>query len=203
MRHRSSLLLAAPALSLVLFASRAEAQPAAPTPSGAAPADPTAPAVPKADLSLGAPTGTAAASTDTKPADPSKDDKKDEKPSDVKVPDIAGSAGARAAGTPALSPSGNFMDTRLTWTFGDDDFLHKTGELIPLSPTFSVGERSQYRLFFDNLNSRFTGRENLTHLVMYKKMPAFIENLTTEASLVLRFDLAALSANTGSLNSAF
>lgn len=203
MRLRSSLLLAAPALSLVLFASKADAQPAAPAPSGAAPTDPTAPALPKADLSLGAQTGTAAASTDTKPADPPKDDKKDEKKDDVKVPDIAGSAGARAAGTPALSPSGNFMDTRLTWTFGDDDFLHKTGELIPLSPTFSVGERSQYRLFFDNLNSRFTGRENLTHLVMYKKMPAFIDKLTTEASLVLRFDLSALSANTGNLNSAF
>ena len=82
------------------------------------------------------------------------------------------------------------MDTRLTWTFGDDDFLHKTGELIPLSPTFGIGDRPQYRLFFDNLNSRFSGRENLTHLVMYKKMPAFIDKLTTEAALVLRFDLA-------------
>ncbi len=116
--------------------------------------------------------------------------------------DITGTAGARAAGTPPPSPSGNFMDTRLTWTFGDDDFLHKTGELIPLSPTFSVGERPQYRLFFDNLNSRFTGRENLTHLVMYKKLPSFIPKLTTEASLVLRFDLGALAANTGALNSA-
>jgi len=94
------------------------------------------------------------------------------------------------------------MDTRLTWTFGDDDFLHKTGELIPLSPTFGVGERSQYRLFFDNLNSRFSGRENVTHLVMYKKMPGFIENVDTEAAMVLRFDRAALSANTGNLNSA-
>jgi hypothetical protein len=94
------------------------------------------------------------------------------------------------------------MDTRLTWTFGDDDFLHKTGELIPLSPTFGVGERSQYRLFFDNLNSRFSGRENITHLVMYKKLPAFIDHLTTEAALVMRFDLAQLAANTGNLNAA-
>src|SRR5207248_844114 len=76
------------------------------------------------------------------------------------------------------------------------------GELVPLSPNFSIGDRSQYRLFFDNLNSRFSGRENVTHLVMYKKMPGFIENLDTEAALVLRFDLAALSANTGNLNSA-
>lgn len=117
--------------------------------------------------------------------------------------DTAGTPGARAAGSapPGVTGQG-FMDTRLTWTFGDDDFLHKTGELIPLSPTFSVGERPQYRLFFDNLNSRFSGRENITHLVMYKKLPGFIDKLTTEAALVLRFDLAQLASNTGNLNSA-
>jgi hypothetical protein len=118
-------------------------------------------------------------------------------------PNAAGTAGARSAGTvPGGTGHGGFMDTRLTWTFGDDDFLHKTGELIPLSPTFGVGERSQYRLFFDNLNSRFSGRENITHLVMHKKLPAFIEHLTTEAALVMRFDLAQLAANTGNLNAA-
>jgi hypothetical protein len=117
--------------------------------------------------------------------------------------DSTSTAGARAAGTPPPNANtGNFMDTRLTWTFGDDDFLHRTGQLVPLSPTFSIGDRPQYRLFFDNLNSRFSGRENVTHLVMYKKMPAFIDHLTTEAALVLRFDLGALASNTGSLNSA-
>ena len=117
--------------------------------------------------------------------------------------DASGTAGARAAGTaPPGAGGGGFMDTRLTWSFGDDDFLHKTGELLPLSPTFSIGDRQQYRLFFDNLNSRFAGRENLTHLVLYKKMPSFIPRLTTEASMVLRFDIAALAANTGNLNAA-
>ena len=117
--------------------------------------------------------------------------------------ETTGTAGARALGmAPPGSRAGDFMDTRLSWTFGDDDFLHKTGELIPLSPTFSIGDRSQYRLFFDNLNSRFSGRENITHLVMYKKMPGFIDKLTTEAALVLRFDMAALASNTGALNQA-
>jgi hypothetical protein len=117
--------------------------------------------------------------------------------------DASGTAGARAAGTPPPgSGAGGFMDTRLTWTFGDDDFLHKTGEIIPLSPTFSVGERPQYRLFFDNLNSRFTGRENVTHLVMYKKLPGFIDGLTTEAALVVRLDLGQLATQSGNLNSA-
>ena len=117
--------------------------------------------------------------------------------------DTTGAAGARGVGlAPPGYRAGDFMDTRLTWTFGDDDFLHKTGELIPLSPTFSIGDRPQYRLFFDSLNSRFSGRENLTHLVMYKKMPGFIDKMTTEAALVLRFDMAALASNTGALNQA-
>jgi hypothetical protein len=117
--------------------------------------------------------------------------------------DVLGTAGARAVGmAPPGTRPGDFMDTRLSWTFGDDDFLHPTGQLIPLSPTFSIGDRPQYRLFFDALNSRFSGRENLTHLVMYKKMPGFIPRLTTEAAIVLRFDLDQLAANTGNLNTA-
>jgi hypothetical protein len=117
--------------------------------------------------------------------------------------DVNGTAGARAVGVapPGVNYS-NFMDTRLTWTFGDDDFTHATGQLIPLSPTFSIGDRPQYRLFFDGLNSQYAGRENLTHLVMYKKMPGFLPHLTTEASVVLRFDLAALASNSNNVNSA-
>jgi len=95
---------------------------------------------------------------------------------------------------------GDFMDTRLSWTFGDDDLIHATGQAFPLSPNASIGDRKQYRLFFDNLNSRFGGRENLTHLALYKKMPGFIKNLDTEASLLLRFDVAALASNTNNLN---
>jgi len=98
---------------------------------------------------------------------------------------------------------GDFMDTRLTWVFGDDDVLHQTGQTQPLSGNASIGDRKQYRLFFDNLNSRFAGRENLTHLVLYKKMPGFIKRLDTEASLVLRFDIAALASGSGNLNQVF
>ena len=120
-------------------------------------------------------------------------------------PDSVGTdqVGARAVGLAPLgvNPS-NFMDTRLSWTFGDNDVLHPTGQLIPLSQNFNIGDRPQYRLFFDNLNSRYTGRENLTNLVMYKKMPAFIPHLTTEAAVVLRFNLDALATNTGNLNAA-
>ncbi|MCU0683284.1 MAG: hypothetical protein MUF34_13765 [Polyangiaceae bacterium] len=95
----------------------------------------------------------------------------------------------------------DFMDTRLTWSFGDDDITKATGEVTPLSPNASVGDRPQYRLFFDNLNSRFAGRENLSHLVLYRKMPGFLPNLETEAALVLRFDIAELAARNNNINS--
>lgn len=98
---------------------------------------------------------------------------------------------------------GDFMDTRLSWTFGDDDVLHPTGTTLPLSQDPSITDRRSYRLFFDNLNSRFGGRENLTHLALYKKMPGFIEGLDTEASLVLRVDFGELAKGTNNLNRAF
>ena len=97
----------------------------------------------------------------------------------------------------------DFMDTRLTWVFGDDDILKATGDRSPLSPNPSVGDRQRYRLFFDNLNSRFAGRENLTHLVLYRKLPGFIPNLDTEAAAVLRFDMGQLAARSNNVNSAF
>lgn len=95
---------------------------------------------------------------------------------------------------------GDFMDTRLTWVMGDDDVLHATGRALPLSPNTAIGDRKSYRLFFDNLNSRFAGRENLTHLALYKKMPGFIKNLDTEASLLLRLDVAAIARQANNLN---
>jgi hypothetical protein len=180
-------LLAAPAAHAQKTDPKATTAPAATPPATTPPTTPAA--ATDANAQAGAAATVGVGSQTTTPAPPV---------------DATVTAGARAAGTPppGAAEGRGFMDTRLTWTFGDDDFLHKTGELVPLSPTFSVGERPQYRLFFDNLNSRFSGRENLTHLVMYKKMPAFIENLTTEAALVLRFDLAQLAANTGNLNAA-
>jgi len=164
--------------------------PPPPPPQATAPSPPTGVTItPPADLT--------ATPTVTPPPPPS--------PDGMPNPgyDVLGTAGARAVG---LAPPGvnysNFMDTRLSWTFGDDDFLHPTGELIPLSPTFSIGDRQQYRLFFDSLNSVYAGRENLTHLVMYKKLPGFIEHMTTEAAVVLRFDLTQLAANNNNINQA-
>ncbi len=173
-----------PSVSLILFCATSSAH--AQTASTAS----TPGAVPSAQLAV--------QPTAPKGAEPLKE------PPLVAAPAVsAGAGGAAGAGVPVVSSNSGFMDTRLTWTFGDDDFLHKTGELIPLSPNASIGDRQQYRLFYDGLNSRFAGRENFTHLAMYKKLPGFIEGITTEASLVMRFNLDSLSANTGNLNQAF
>lgn len=95
-----------------------------------------------------------------------------------------------------LRSTHDFIDTRLTWTFGDDDVLGATGQRVPLSPEVRIGDRQQYQLFFDALNTRFAGRENLTHLALYARAPGFIPRVNTEASLVLRFDLGELEAGT-------
>jgi hypothetical protein len=164
--------------------------PAAPQPPAVPAAVPVAAVPAPAPLSLAPPTLAMRPIDDVAPKSDSVDLQTDQ-------------AGARVVGLPPAGlNTSNFMDTRLTWTFGDDDVLHPTGQLIPLSQNFNIGDRPQYRLFFDNLNSRYNGRENLTHLVMYKKMPGFIPHLTTEAAVAIRFDLAALASNTGNLNSA-
>ena len=106
-------------------------------------------------------------------------------------------------GRAAPPTSHDFIDTRITWTFGDDDLLAATGQRVPVSPLPRIGDRSQYQLFFDALNSRFAGRENLTHLAMYARAPGFIPRINTEAALVLRVDLSQLSSGSGNLNQAF
>jgi hypothetical protein len=92
----------------------------------------------------------------------------------------------------APASAGDFMDTRLTWTFGDDDVMKGAGEKVPDSPLPGIGDRKGYELFMDNLNTKTKGRENLTHIVLYKEMPGFLKGLTTEAGLVVKLDIGAL-----------
>ncbi len=86
--------------------------------------------------------------------------------------------------------AGDFMDTRVTWTFGDDNLLADAGEQLPDSPYASIGDRQGYELFMDNIDSRYTGRENQTHLVMYKRLDGFFPRLSTDAGVVLQFDIS-------------
>lgn len=86
--------------------------------------------------------------------------------------------------------AGDFVDTRLTFTFGDDNFRADAGETMVDSPRIGFGDRPGYRLFFDNLDSQYSGRENLLHLVLYKKMTGFSPGLTTEAAIVVKSDFS-------------
>ncbi|WP_437775292.1 hypothetical protein [Sorangium sp. So ce1097] len=222
--HRSAPL--APAVSaalLLLLAPAARAQPQ-PAPDPAAPAPPQEPAAPAPAPAAPAPAPAVPVQEPAVPAPPPAAPVQAPAalpapaPPPAPVPPPPPPPGLPMAPTvvqpPQLLPEppvepeeprvrvGDAMDTRLTWTVGDDDVLHDTGEVQPFSQDVSVGDRRQYRLFFDNLNSRFSGRENLTHLALYKRMPGFIPLLDTEASLVLRVDLGVLSRNSNNVNQA-
>ena len=96
---------------------------------------------------------------------------------------------------PGAALGSDFMDTRLTFIFGDDNFLTKAGETTPSSPDAGFGRRPGRIFFFDTLNSRFQGDETLTNLVLYKKLPGFIKGLTTEVAMVVQFQLLGDSRN--------
>ena len=90
---------------------------------------------------------------------------------------------------PAAAHAGDFMDTRITFVVGDDDVLHDAGQTTPNSPRASFGVREGRLVLLDNPNKKDSGQETQTHLVAYKSAPGFIPGLTTEAGLVLQFDL--------------
>jgi hypothetical protein len=90
-----------------------------------------------------------------------------------------------------VSSESNFVDTRISFIFGDDDFFHKAGESIVDSPLLGFGNRPGYELFFDNLNSSRTGRENQLHLVLYKKLAGYIPGIVTEGAIVALYDFTS------------
>ena len=87
----------------------------------------------------------------------------------------------------------DWIDTRITYTIGDDNFLKDAGEQVPNdSPKINIGDRGGYEVFED-INSANTGRENQLHLVLYKKVEGIFPGLITEAAAALELDLEALA----------
>src|SRR6266568_906254 len=81
--------------------------------------------------------------------------------------------------------AGDFVDTRLNFTITDENVLVKPGETTPSVPGVRIGAPNSLGiLFFDNYDTRYTGYENLTHLVIYKSFGN--ERVTAEAAYVLR-----------------
>ncbi len=85
-----------------------------------------------------------------------------------------------------LATAGDFIDTRLSFVFSDDNLLSDPGESLINSPEIDFGARGGVFYPFENLNSQDEGDETLTHLVLYKEMPSFIDNLITDAAFVAR-----------------
>lgn len=92
---------------------------------------------------------------------------------------------------PVTSLGPQFMDTRLSFSFSDDDWLKGPGETTPSSPFVDFAPRSNNQFFFDNLNRRDSGYETLTHLVLHRRQAGFIPGLDTEAALVARVRIIA------------
>ena len=85
----------------------------------------------------------------------------------------------------AVAQAGDFVDTRLSFVFADDNVLARAGETTPNSPDAHFGGGAQNTQFYDNFNTRYSGFETLSNIVLYKKAPAFFEGLTTEAALAI------------------
>ncbi len=88
--------------------------------------------------------------------------------------------------SPLPAGAGDFIDTRITFGMSDDNLLLGPGLSNPPSPSTSFIPGKRNTLFFDNYNTRFSGFESLSHIVLYKKLPSFFKGLTTEAALVVR-----------------
>ena len=85
--------------------------------------------------------------------------------------------------------AGDFIDTRLSFILSDDNLLSDPGESLINSPQMDLGARKGVIFPFENLNSQDEGDETLTHIVLYKEMPSFIKNLTTDAAFVARLSV--------------
>lgn len=85
----------------------------------------------------------------------------------------------------APARANDFVDTRINFTLTDENLLVKPGETNPNVPGLRIGSPNQFGvLFFDNYDTRYTGYENLTHAVLYKKVEK--GRFMAEGSLALR-----------------
>lgn len=99
--------------------------------------------------------------------------------------------------------AGDFIDTRITFTIGDDNFLKSAGEQVPDSPRFGIGDREGYELSFDNLDLATSGRENQIHLVLYRKVDGIFPGLITEAAASIEIDLGELESSSPRVDRVF
>lgn len=85
----------------------------------------------------------------------------------------------------------DFVDTRVTFAFSNINVFASPGERIYPTSGYRIGTDPGLNLFLENVNTRFSGYETLSQLVLYKRMEGFWPLWETEAALAGR-----LSANT-------
>ncbi len=85
--------------------------------------------------------------------------------------------------------AGDFVDTRISFIFSDDNLLADPGETLVNSPEPDFGPRDAVFFPFESLNSKDNGDETLSHMVIFKEMPGFISGMTTDAALVGRLSV--------------
>src|SRR5437867_4121528 len=94
---------------------------------------------------------------------------------------------------PSAARAGDFVDTRLNFTLTDENLLVGPGETNPSVPGVHIGQPNSFGILF-------TGYENLTHLVLYKKMVG--KHFEGEGAIVFRFlefsDVSLSSIDDGS-----
>jgi len=86
-----------------------------------------------------------------------------------------------------LRGASGFMDTRLAFTFTNENMLVKPGETIPSAPGWRFGTPNSLGvLFFDNYDTRYSGFETLSHATMYRQYTS--GHLQAEAAFVVRIN---------------
>ena len=97
-----------------------------------------------------------------------------------------------------LSGDSGFMDTRLDFTFVNENVLVKPGDTIPNVPGWRFGQPipALGTMFFDNYDTRYSGYETMSHVTVYKNYRR--DHLEVEGGLVMKLnDVSALNSSPG------
>lgn len=88
----------------------------------------------------------------------------------------------------AEAASSDFIDSRITFLFSDDNIFAGPADF---SPQADFTQRPGVNQFYDNYNTRDSGQETKADLALYRRMQGWHPRLETEAAFLIRFDLFA------------
>ncbi|MCK6545152.1 hypothetical protein L6R52_04735 [Myxococcota bacterium] len=77
----------------------------------------------------------------------------------------------------------DFVDTRVTFALSNINVFAGPGERLGPTSGYRIGVDRGFPLFLENVNTRFSGYESLSHIVLYKKLPGFWKYWETETAL--------------------